>query len=68
MSNNHVLIVVEIDINTKDTRFLRSYISNDRFTQIDLDTQNRFKGFNIPSIAVYKNINDTCQSLGLRKD
>jgi hypothetical protein len=67
MSSDHVLIVVEIDNNTGDTRFLRSYISRDTFTKIDLDAQKRFKGFNIPSIAVFKNINDTCQSLGLSK-
>jgi len=64
MSNEHVLIVVSIDITTGNTTFLRSYISKDPFTKIE-SLNGRFKGFNIPSSAVYKNISDNCQTSGL---
>jgi hypothetical protein len=67
MSNDHVLIVVQINNTTGDTTFLRSYISGDPFKKIE-EMSGKFKGFNIPSTAVYKNINDTCQSDGLSKD
>jgi hypothetical protein len=64
MSNDNVLIVVSIDITTGNTTFLRSYISKDPFTKIE-SLNGQFKGFNIPSSAVYKNINDNCQTSGL---
>jgi hypothetical protein len=59
---NHVLIVVEINKGTKDIKFLRYYVSSGEFSLLDNN-----KGFTIPTDAIYKNIDDDCESTGLNE-
>ena len=65
MNTDHVLIILEID-NTSNTKFLRSYLSQNRFGPIGIDPSTKdFKGFEIQS-ATYQNIEDACKRDGLK--
>jgi hypothetical protein len=63
--DDSVLIVLEIDKNG-NTRFLRSYISQNQFDFIEFgDAEERFKGFALKNVD-YKNIEDKCYKDGLK--
>ena len=59
-----VLIVLEFDENG-NTRFLRSYISQNQFYFLDEDSKYGFKGFKLDDVD-YKNIKDNCYETGLK--